>query len=65
MPQKPRRTFTPEQKAAAVSIVNQSGKPVSQVVQEMGLTKSGLRQWVKQARIDQGGGSPGALTTQE
>lgn len=65
MPQKPRRTFTPEQKAQAVSIVKQSGKPVSQVAQEMGLTESALRKWVKQAAIDQGSGSSGGLTTQE
>ncbi|MDG2990828.1 hypothetical protein L3556_07775 [Candidatus Synechococcus calcipolaris G9] len=30
----------------------------------MGLTESALRQWVKQATIDQGGDSQGALTTQ-
>jgi transposase len=36
MTQKPRRTFTDEQKAEAVRIVGQSGKPVSQVAQEMG-----------------------------
>ncbi|WP_422110794.1 transposase [Candidatus Synechococcus calcipolaris] len=65
MSQKPRRTFTAEQKAQAVAIVQQSGKPISQVAQEMGLTESALRQWVKQATIDQGGGNQGALTTQE
>jgi transposase len=59
MTQKPRRLFTPEQKAEAVRIsaapaghVTQSGKPVSQVAKEMGLTESALRQWVKQAQID-------------
>ena len=52
MTQKPRRIFTDEQKAEAVRIVTQSGKPVSQVAKEMGLTESALRQWVKQAQID-------------
>lgn len=52
MPQKPRRYFTDEQKAEAVNIVKQSGKPVSQVAREMGLTESALRKWVKQSRID-------------
>ena len=60
MSQKPRRTFTAEQKAQAVAIVQQSGKPISHVAQEMGLTESALRQWVKQATIDQGGGNQGA-----
>jgi len=41
MSQKPRRTFTDEQKVEAVRIVGQSGKPVSQVAQEMGLTENG------------------------
>ncbi|MDG2991213.1 hypothetical protein L3556_09765 [Candidatus Synechococcus calcipolaris G9] len=46
MSQKPRRTFTAEQKAdfsdhrsVAVAIVQQSGKPISHVAQEMGLTE--------------------------
>jgi len=65
MSQKPRRMFTPEQKASAVAIVKQSGKLVSQVAQEMDLTESGLRKWVKQAAIDQGMGGSQAFTTQE
>ena len=51
MTKKPRRFFTAEQKAEAVNIVNQSGKPVSQVAKEMGLTESCLRKWVRQSRI--------------
>jgi transposase len=51
MPQKTRRVFTDEQKAAAVNIVKQSGKPVSQVAKEMGLTESALRNWVKQSQM--------------
>ena len=48
MSTKPRRQFTPEQKAEAVRIVTQSGKPISQIAREMGLTESALRHWVKQ-----------------
>jgi transposase len=47
MSKKTRRFFTTEQKAKAVNIVQQSGKPVSQVARELGLTESALRQWVK------------------
>jgi transposase len=65
MTQKPRRTFTDEQKAEAVRIVGQSGKPVSQVAQEMGLTESALRKWVKQAQVDRSGDTEGALTSAE
>lgn|SRR5689334_15812642 len=48
MSKKKRRAFTPEQKAEAVKIVKNSGKSVTQVAQEMGLTVSALRNWVKQ-----------------
>jgi transposase len=47
MSPKLRRQFTPEQKAEAVRIVAQSGKPISQIAKEMGLTESTLRNWVK------------------
>jgi transposase len=66
MSQKPRRTFTDEQKAETVRIVGQSGKPVSQVAKEMGLSESALRKWVKQAQVDSSsGGSEGLLTSAE
>ena len=65
MTQKPRRIFTDEQKAEAVRIVNQSGKPVSQVAKEMGLTESALRNWIKQAQVDGQKDPQGALTTAE
>jgi transposase len=65
MTQKPRRIFTDEQKAEAVRIVNQSGKPVSQVAKEMGLTDSALRNWVKQAQVDSQTEPQGQLTTPE
>lgn len=53
MSNKPRRQFTPEQKAEAVQIVRQSGKPISQIAKELGLTESALRNWVKQAQTDE------------
>jgi transposase len=65
MTQKPRRIFTDEQRAEAVRIVNQSGKPVIQVAREMGLTESALRRWVKQAQIDQESDPQGKLTSAE
>ena len=65
MTKKPRRLFTDEQKAEAVRIVTQSGRPVSQIAQEMGLTASALRQWVKQAQIDHQSDPEGQLTSAE
>jgi transposase len=65
MSNKPRRQFTPEQRAEAVRIVKQSGKPISQIAKEMGLTESALRKWVKQAQVDQTKAPNGPLTTEE
>ena len=65
MTKKPRRLFTDEQKAEAVRIATQSGRPVSQIAQEMGLTASALRQWVKQAQIDHQSDPQGQLTSAE
>jgi transposase len=65
MSPKPRRVFTDQQKAEAVRIVAQSGKSINQIAQEMGLTESALRNWVKQSQIDQTKASNGDLTTEE
>ncbi|WLT37556.1 transposase [Synechocystis sp. B12] len=65
MSQKRRRTFTKEQKSEAVKIVEDSGKPISQIAREMGLTESALRKWVKQAKIENQGGGQGELTSRE
>ena len=65
MSPKPRRTFTAEQKAEAVRIVEQSGKSVGRVARELGLTESALRNWVKQAQIDRQSHGTGALTSSE
>ena len=65
MTKKPRRYFTDEQTAEAVNIVKQSGKPVSQVAREMGLTESALRKWVKQSQIEAQPRLDGELTSAE
>ena len=73
MSSKPRRVFTDEQKAEVVRIVahtltaerSSTDKPISQIAQEMGLTESALRNWVKPSQIDQTAAQNGALTTEE
>ena len=65
MAKKKKLTFTPEQKLAAVKIVQDSGKSVATVAQELGLLVSSLRLWVKRGEIDAGNGPAGALTTEE
>jgi transposase len=60
-----RRQFTPEYKAEVVRLCQQPGKTPNGVATELGLTPSAVMGWVKQATVDAGGGSYGALTTTE
>jgi transposase len=60
-----RRSFTPEFKAEAVRVVQQSGKSVAMVARELDLTETALRCWVQQAEVDAGRGRDGVLTTDE
>src|SRR5215471_17967607 len=65
MAKRRRRAFTTEFKAQAVRIVRESGKSVAAVSQELDLTETALRSWVRQGEIDAGRGPAGALTTEE
>ncbi len=65
MAKRKRRAFTKEFKAQAVRIVRESGKAIGAVARELDLTETALRSWVRQAEIDAGRGTPGALTTEE
>ncbi len=62
---RPRRIFSDEFKAGAVSLVLDKGKTVSQVARDLDLTPSSLGKWVEQARADQGKSTRGTLTTEE
>lgn len=65
MENRKRRSFTPEFKAEAVKLVQESGKTVTAVARDLDLTVSALRSWVKQAEIDAGRGGSESLTTTE
>ena len=60
-----RRTFAPEFKAEAVKLFRDSGKPLAQVARDLGLTRTVLDKWVKQANADAGKGSASVLSTAE
>ncbi len=64
MPKRKRRKFSAEQKADAVRMVRDVGS-IAQVARDLDLTETSLRNWVRQADIDQGKGPTGALTTAE
>lgn len=65
MAKRKRRAFTDEFKAGTVRLIRESGKSIAVVAQELGLTESAVRAWVRQAGIDAGHGPAGALTTAE
>jgi transposase len=65
MAKRKRRVFTDEYKAETVRLIRESGKSIAVVAQELGLTESAVRAWVRQVGTDAGHGPAGALTTEE
>ena len=46
---------TPEQfRREAVELVRKSGRPIKEIATDLGVTEQWLRNWVKQADVDQG-----------
>lgn len=64
MSKRKRRNFTAEQKADAVRMVRQVGN-LAKVARNLDLTETSLRNWLKQADIDEGRGPHGAFTSEE
>ncbi|MBK8940462.1 MAG: transposase [Polyangiaceae bacterium] len=60
-----RRHFTAEYKREAVRLARASGKGVAEVAQELDLTETSLRAWIKQADVDERQASDGPLTSAE
>lgn len=60
-----RRRFTAEYKAEVVRLSAVAGKSPYEVALELGLSPSVVSRWVKQAKIDAGGGGQGPLTSAE
>ena len=65
MAKRKRRAFSNEFKAQTVRLVRESGKSIGEVAQELELTESAVRAWVRQAVVDGGRGGTGSLTTEE
>jgi transposase len=51
---RPRRSFSKEFKRDAVALVRSSGKSIPEVARDLDLTESALREWVRQADVDEG-----------
>jgi transposase len=65
VPRRKRRTFTRQQREEAVKICRRSEKTIAEVARELDLSENSLRQWVKQAEIDEQGSSEGGPLTSE
>jgi len=58
-----RRTFSKEFRAEAVALARESGKPIADVAEDIGVAESSLFAWIRQAKIDDG--QVGGMTTDE
>ena len=65
MSNKRRRYYTKEFKQEATALVSSGRKSPEAVAKDIGVPATCLRNWMRQADIDAGKGSPGALTTKE
>lgn len=65
MERRKRRQFTREYKAKVVELARTSGKSIGQLSQELDLTETSVRAWVKQAAVDEKRSPDGPLTSEE
>ena len=65
MEKRKRRAFSKQYKAEVVELIRKSGKSLGAIAQELDLTETSVRAWVRQAEVDAGHGPAGALTTAE
>ncbi|HEX7479013.1 MAG TPA: transposase, partial [Polyangiales bacterium] len=65
MARRKRRKFTAEFKADAVRLCKAGGQSIVQVADNLDLTETALREWVRRAEIDAGKGPKEALSTAE
>ena len=65
MGKRKRRSFTDAYKAEVVALVRKGGKSIGAIAQDLDLTETAVRAWVRQAEVDAGRGPSGALTTAE
>ncbi|MGY4967600.1 transposase [Streptomyces sp. 900105245] len=59
------KRYTTEFKRDAVALVDSTGRTVTEVARELGVSPESLRGWYKQVKVDRGEGRPGELTSGE
>lgn len=60
-----RRSFSAEYKAEVVQLISSTGKSIGQVAEELDLTETSVREWVRQAEVDAAADPRGQLSTEE
>ncbi|MFE9687378.1 transposase [Streptomyces sp. NPDC006285] len=59
------KRYTEEFKGDAIALVDSSGKTVTTVARELGISSESLRGWYRKAKTDRGEGESGELTSAE
>ncbi|MEU5431710.1 transposase [Streptomyces olivoreticuli] len=59
------KRYSAEYRRDAVGLVRSSGKTVTEVARELGVSPESLRNWVRRDQTDRGEGAPGELTSTE
>lgn len=59
------KRYTEEFKRDAIALVDSSGKTVTAVARELGISSESLRGWYRKAKADRGQGQGGELTSAE
>lgn len=59
------KRYTEEFKRDAIALVDSSGKSVTAVARELGVSSESLRGWYRRAKADRGEGGSGELTSAE
>ncbi|WP_326758639.1 transposase [Streptomyces phaeochromogenes] len=59
------KRYTEEFKRDAIALVDSSGKTVTAVARELGISSESLRGWYRKAKVDRGEGAPGDLSSAE
>jgi transposase len=59
------KRYTAEFKRDAIALVDSTGRTVTEVARELGVSPESLRGWYRQAKTDRGEGQDGELTTAE
>ncbi|MGP4052193.1 transposase [Streptomyces sp. 2A115] len=59
------KRYTEEFKRDAIALVDSSGKTVTAVARELGISSESLRGWYRKAKAEQGEGTPDELSSAE